>query len=452
MRHLLPTLLLSIVLTTVIAGCSVEPDHAAEPMTFGVLGSTCTPERLAALHEAGVSVVELPVAWDRYQPEAGQENRDYVDEVRARLNDCRQAGMGVILSPGLHYPPDWVGDLTGGVLKGSGGDVPKDAGAELVFSAEVRDAARKYLARVASDLGFEGITAIRVGTNATGELGYPGHGDGDGGSEDGGNEDGGSDEEFWAFGDAPQFGIGLAEGVAPSPMPGWVPGSRSWHGKSVTDEQVQRWWDWYAGSVVNAVAWQVGELRTLGFQGRVHVPVAGRGVLPADKAEAVKGRLDGRANPDGAQERGLDYAAQFAVLATLTGVDVDFTGLDDVSDVRARAAVPPQDQCRPGDDDVVLLGDVSSWSSHRYTSALARRAGLGLVGENPGPPDSPFTGGSPESHSLAEQMGTAPRYAVECGMAMFLFGFEENLFEDDDRAGSGFALEDYKEVIEGIHR
>ncbi|MFW0772860.1 hypothetical protein ACLRGI_06795 [Paenarthrobacter nitroguajacolicus] len=435
MRALVPTLLLLFVIATMTAGCSPETGQAPPTLSFGVLGASCDPEKLAALQRAGVSVVELPLAWDRYQPEADQVDRHYVAEVRVRLSDCRKAGMGVVLSPGLHYPPEWVRTLPGGALKGSAGGVPQEAGAELVFSAKARNAAQKYLARLASDLGFEGVAAIRVGTNASGELGYPGPGDG------------GNDREFWAFGDAPQFGIGLAWGVAPSPMPGWVPGSRSWHGRSVTDEQVRRWWDWYAGSVAEAVAWQVGQLRSLGYQGRIHVPVAGRGVLPNDKTEAIEGRLDGRANPDGAQERGLDYAAQFGILARLPGVDVDFTGLDDVSDVRSRAAVPPQDQCRPHDQEGVLTDNVSQWSSHRYTSALARGAGLGLVGENPGPPGAPFTGGAPQSHSLAEQLQTAPRYASECGMTMFLFGFEENLFGEKGRPGTGVTVEDYKEVI-----
>lgn len=421
--------------TPVIVGCSVQTQPAAELLSFGVLGATCTPERLAELREAGVSVVELPLAWDRYQPGAGGVDHHYVAEVRERLNRCHEAGMAVVLSPGLHYAPDWVRGLPGGVLRGSARGTPKDQGSELIFSADVRDAAQKYLALVASDLGFEGVAAIRVGTNASGELGYPGPGDG------------GNEREYWAFGDAPQYGIGLAEGVAPSPMPGWIPGASSWHGRSVTDEQVQRWWDWYAGSAVDAAVWQIRELRKLGYQGRLHVPVAGRGVLPNDKATAIKGRLDGRADPDGAQERGLDYAVQFAALAALAGVDVDFTGLDDISAVSAAAAVPRQDQCLPTDDESMLMEDVSQWSSHRYISALARRAGLGLVGENPGPPDAPFTGGSPQSHSLAEQLRTAPGYAVQCGMTMFLFGFEENLFDEE---GSGVTTEDYKEVIQRL--
>ena len=68
-------------------------------------------------------------------------------------------------------------------------------------------------------------------------------------------------------------------------------------------------------------------------------------------------------------------------------IDVDFTGLDDVSAVRARPQA--QDGCRAGDENRT---DVADWSAQRFTSALARRFGLGLVGENPGPPDAPHTG------------------------------------------------------------
>lgn len=433
-------LLLPMVMAAMPIGCSAgNEDETPEQMSFGVLGATCAPARVLALRDAGVSIVELPLGWDRYEPSPGQVDERYVAEVRAKLTRCREAGIDVILAPGLHYPPDWVTRLPGGVLKGSAGGTPGDAGAELVFSAAVRVAAQKYLARLVSDLGFQGIVAIRVGTDSAGELGYPGP------------HDGGRGREFWAFGSAPQSGKGLAEGAVPTPMPGWVPGAESWNGKPVTEDQVLGWWDWYTGSAVNAVVWQIQALRQLGYEGRVHVPVAGRGVLPGDKIKAIAGRLDGRFNPDGAQERGLDYVEQFAALSSFSGVDVDFTGLDDVSAVRARAADPRQDQCRPDDENIVLdSADASLWASHRFTSALARRAGLGLVGENPGPPESPYTGGSPLSDNIAQQMRLAPMYAKECGMTMFLFGFEDNLFQADALVGNGLALEGYKEVIKQL--
>jgi len=114
-------------------------------------------------------------------------------------------------------------------------------------------------------------------------------------------------------------------------------------------------------------------------------------------------------------------------------IDVDFTGLDDVSAVRARPQA--QDGCRAGDENRT---DVADWSAQRFTSALARRFGLGLVGENPGPPDAPHTGAAADSDPLAEQLVRAPAYAAGCGMTTFLFAFEDDLF-----AGPTPDLDDY---------
>jgi hypothetical protein len=223
-----------------------------------------------------------------------------------------------------------------------------------------------------------------------------------------------------------------------------VPGSPRWANRDVTAEQAEAWWSWYTRSAVDALVWQINLLRELGFAGRVHVLVAGRGVLPADRAQAVTGLLDGRADPDGALERGLDYPAQFAVLGGLGNVDVDFTGLDDDTAVQARTAVPSQDRCQPGDEDGLLeRTDIGVWSAQRFTTAAARRAGLGLIGENPGPPDAPFTGGSPGSDPIAAQLQFAPGYAAECGMTMFLFAFEDDLFRGAATDASGVTLDDY---------
>ena len=417
--------------------CACAPPATPTPLAFGVLNAACTPDRIAAERAAGVTAVELPLAWDRYEPAPGQVDAFYVAEVHRKIDTCRAAGMRIVLGPGLQYPPDWVRALPDAVLRGSAGNTPARGGLDLVFNAAVREAARAYLDRLATDLSLasavSGVTAVRIGVSGTGELAYPGPNAGRAGSE------------YWAFGTAPQTGEGLADGASVSPLPGWVPGQREWRGTAVTPEQVDAWLKWYSISLVDTVAWQVGRLRELGYHGDVHVPVAGRGILPADRAAAVDGLLDGRADPDGALERGLDYPQQFPVLAGLPGVVVDFTGLDDAQAVTARRI--GQDRCRPQDtdDDLLYRTDTADWPGQRFTSALARQLGIALVGENPGPPDAPHTGGDPDSDSTAQQLSRAPDYAKECGMTEFYWAFEDDLFTP----GSGVDLDTYAATIAG---
>ena len=335
---------------------------------------------------------------------------------------CAAAGIALVLGPGLQYPPDWVLALPAGTYRDRAGETPDPPVANLVFSRPVRDAATTYLARLDADLGLEHFAGMRIGTSHTGEIGYPGPG---------------ATAAYWAFDDAAQGGPDLAAGTPPSPLPGWSPGESTWRGAPVTPDQVSAWFRWYADSAVGALRWQVDVLRRLGFAGDVHVPVAGRGVLPADLTDAVAHRL-GRVDPDGALGRGLDYPAQFAALARVDADDgpgrlvVDFTGLDDVSAVRARALDPSADGCRPNDEQAVRVGDddVASWSGQRFTTAVARLAGLPLVGENPGSAALAHTGGTPDSDALAAQLQHAPRYARECGLTQFYWAFEDSLYDD----------------------
>jgi hypothetical protein len=449
-------------MAALLCACA-PPADAPAPLAFGVLDAACTSDRIAAERAAGVTMVELPLAWDRYQPERGEVDTAYVAELHRKIDTCKAAGMRITLGLGLQYPPAWVRALPNAVMRGSAGHTPAHGGLDLVFNAAVRDAANGYIARLATDLSLasavSGVTAVRVGVSGTGELAYPGpdaaHAPVVTPAEPGSaGEDpdvvGRSAHEWWAFGPAPQTGSGLAIGASVSPLPGWVPGQREWQGAAVTPEQADAWLRWYTTSLIDTVAWQIGRLRELGFTGDVHVPVAGRGILPLDRAAAVDGLLDGRADPDGALERGLDYPSQFPILAGLPGVVVDFTGLDDVTAVNARAQ--GYDRCEPDDsgvgpDGVDLLDrdDTADWPGQRFTSALARRLGLRLVGENPGSPDAPHTGGDPASDSSAQQMRRAPDYARECGMTEFYWAFENDLFTP----GSGVDLAAYAARIAG---
>ena len=412
---------------------------AAPPRpAFGVLGSSCAPDRVAALRRAGATTAMTEMQWAQAEPAPGVVDEAYLDSVRDRIAACAAGGLSVVLGLGMHNPPGWVLALPGASFRDQSGRTSTDGEANLVFSAAAREAAVGYLRAVAGRVGFERVAAVRL----AGELGYPGSAPGSG--------------TFWAFDRAAQGGAGRAAGVDPSPMPGWVPGSPTWQGTPVTADAASRWYDWYTGSLAGSIVWLADALREAGFTGDVHVPLAGRGVLPADRQEAVDGLLDGRADPDGALGKGTDYPAQFGVLADLDArlraqsppsrLLIDFTSLDDDSAVRARAAVPPQDTCRPDDTPASLTAaGLERGATQRWTIALARAAGLGVVAENPGPPDQPNTGGTAQSDGEAEQMVQAGRYARDCDLDAWYLAFEDQLFEP----GSGIDVPAYARVVAG---
>ena len=185
--------------------------------------------------------------------------------------------------------------------------------------------------------------------------------------------------------------------------------------------------------MARTVLWQIGLLRDRGYHGPVHMPLAGRGVLPADLAAATAAALDGTADYDGSLERGLFYPDQLRTIAAATGtgnVLADVTGVGDATAVVARKLDPPQDSCQATDASLPLqeAAFVDTWSATRWTVANARAAGLRVVGENPGPPATPGNGGDESSDGLAGQLLHAPDYARECGLEVLMWAFEDDLF------------------------
>lgn len=403
---------------------------APEALTVGVLGSSCDAGRVTALGRAGVRLVELRAEWSLFEPAPRQFDQGYVDDLRARIARCEAAGLGVVLTPGFQYAPEWVGELPDGAYRDQYGEANPAGVPNYVFSATVRDAAGRYVDRLAAEFPLARFAAVRVGTGEAGELGYPSR------------ELGTDGNSFWAFDDAALTGDGLPAGSAPNPLPGWVPGERTWQGRPVDAAAARSWFDWYAGSAAGAIVWEIGLLRDRGYRGPVHVPLAGRGVLPADLAAATGAALDGTADRDGSLEKGLYYPDQLQTIATATRNDpradpdtvvADATGVADATAVAARALDPPQDTCRPADATLALrdTASVDTWSGTRWTVANARAAGLRVMGENPGPPATPGNGGDASSDDLAGQLVHAPRYATSCGLEVLMWGFEDDLFSQD---------------------
>jgi hypothetical protein len=405
---------------------SVAARPAAQPMAFGVLGSRCDPGRATALAKAGVRYAELGVDWSSFEPGKGSFDPGYEATVRREVEACNRAGLDVVLTLGLNTDPRWVAELPAGSYVDQSGDRGSPDVANVVFSAAVRGAVSGYLTELDRVVGLNSFAAIRVGTGTNGELGYP-------------SGDASVDNPFWAFDDAAQQGVGLAGGMAVTPMPGWTPGSPTWRGAAVSPADVQAWFGWYSNSVADAVVWVVRQLRDLGYTYDIHLPLAGRGALPADLGRAVQARLNGAADRDGSLGSGLYYPGQLPRIAQQLAqsekpgwgrVSADSGSVDDSTAVAARQLDPPQDTCRPGDAhrDLVHDPDVAGWSDFRWTVANARAAGLGVVGENPGPPAAAGTGGDSGTDGIAEQLVKAPRYALGCGMTLFQFAFEDDLF------------------------
>lgn len=418
-----------------VAGAAC-PSHAAVPEpAWGVVDSTCAPDRLAAQRAAGLTVSVVEAHWDRLQPRPGGFEPGALADLTARLGRCLDAGMRVVLGSGAQYAPSWAADLPDARLRDQRGAVTRTKGVDVVFAAAPRAALDDYLTRLVAALPADRLTGIRVGTSAAGEIGYPGP-----------HESGYGVDSWWAFGEAAQGRGALAPGQRSSPLPGWVPGSASWDGRPMTAAAAGAWFGWYSGALVEALAAQARTLRAAGFGGEVHLPVPGRGVLPADRSVAVGALLDGHGDRDGSLGRGLDHvAAMPGLAATVPGpLVIDLTSVDDATAVRARALDPPEDLCTPEDaeDSLAPTVRVERWSNLRFARAQAARAGLAVVGENPGPPGE-ATGGVPDSDPEIEQVRRAPAIARACGLASFTLAFEEDLHTPR----SGVTLADYTDAF-----
>ena len=120
--------------------------------------------------------------------------------------------------------------------------------------------------------------------------------------------------------------------------------------------------------------WQIGLLRDRGYHGPIHMPLAGRGVLPADLAAATAAALDGTADCDGSLERGLFYPDQLRAIAGATDASTlfaDVTGVGDATAVVGPGAGPAAGHL-PGDGRVAPVAR-RSVRRHLVRDALDRR-------------------------------------------------------------------------------
>ena len=149
----------ALVVVLALAGCGTAagaPPSAR--LRIGVLATSCTADRAAAQARAGLPLAVFDIAWDRYEPQPGVFDAAYAADVRRRVETCANAGVAIVLGPGLQYPPGWVLDLPAGTYRNEVGEAADPPVANLVFSRAVRDAAAGYLRRLGAweALNFDG--------------------------------------------------------------------------------------------------------------------------------------------------------------------------------------------------------------------------------------------------------------------------------------------------------
>lgn len=327
---------------------------------FGVLQAD--PRWLKADTAAGLRLAMVNVYWNEWEPAEGRFDHRYARQVKHTLDQYRAAGWQVAVDIGLQTPPRWVLRLPSGALTDQNGT---RSGADFEFSQQVRAVADRYISEVVHALGT--IQYYRVGLSDHGEAKYPDvSGDG-----------------WWAFDPTAQGGApGLPPDVGVTPMPGWVPGNASYHGRPVTAREVATWYGWYFGALVNADGWEISAYRSAGYTGELELVVPGTGATPAIYDYRIAHGLAPAPAMDSyrTMNTGSVWWKLLAELPDLKGVVVD------ISSVYDQSGIPRGNLCMPADRRVNFTTSRQpyTWSDTRWLTYLAGLHHLPVMGENPG--------------------------------------------------------------------
>ncbi len=352
------------VATLVLAVIALVVGALEKPAVPWVGGLQASPALAGTLPRAGFTRVDVEVDWDLAEPSPNRWDAAYLAQVADEIDTFADHGLGVTLDLGLQYPPRWVFGLPGTTRfvnqygqawvcsAASGEDSPN-----LVFDADVRAAAARYIARVAVALGSFRFDAIRVGGLLSGELRYPP------------NDFGGHANDLWMFDPA---------ALDQAPDPRWRPGTG-------TAAQARASLAYYFRSIDRYEAWLLQVVGTAFPSGYLQVLFPGWGIRPGEVAGAVDHGLQGTTTAErgGMIAAGEDWVTQVSLLRRFAGRAVVYTTWLDAPDdtpMGPRAAAAPR----------VRLYE----SPVRYLAGLAAPAHLRLAGENTG-------SGTPSSLALS---------------------------------------------------
>ena len=382
------------------------------PYTFGTLLSDS--RNAPQLYAAGVRVVHLELGWDAYEPSAGVFDAAYAAAAAQKLAAFRAAGLQVVLGVGLQYPPSWVYTYPDSRYVDQAGHT---AGAvNLTFNQALRQQAAAYIARVHRDLGLNNFVAVRIGSGGLVEALYP--------SEDAG----GGANSYWAFDANAQGGTGRPSSIAANPYPGWQPGQTRYQGQPFTVAQVQTWYDWYLGAMVDGINWQIAVYQQLGYTGDQQVLLPGLGSRPNDYATAIANYLSGAGDGNRTMGRAGVWNKVIAGLTNRQKIVIYVSSLADGSG--------GNDVCASTDTSVSEADpQVNNWSAARWISYNANRYGLAKNGENPGRSDTNAYGISMLNAAVLQMQG--------CGMQGMMWAHESDLYDST----TGITLSNYATAI-----
>jgi hypothetical protein len=362
---------------------------AMQPRFYGVLQNEANLDtsHVTDNYKAGIRVVSLSIAWDRYQPQEGIFDSTYINQVKQKMQTFQSAGMQLVLDLGVVYPPPWVFNYPDSRFVNQYGDVffamaPGENGLNGVFNQTIRDKIEIYMRRVFQDLGTN-FLAVRLGMGTVNEVNFPppiynNH-----------------TNSYWAFDSVAQGKVsGLPPGMTPNPVPGWLPGQ-----PSNKHEAASQFINWYLDSLQNFHNWQITTIKKY-YNGKLNMLYGGWGIRPGQIDAAIQVDLNGStpSEQNGDIPKGTDYA-RFVSSIMDSNVVVYTTWLESPY----------------GDDD---SPDQAQWSPVHYLSYSANQNPLRLA----------VWGESAGNNSLADMQrsfGQMQKY----GLIGIVWAFEAQLYD-----------------------
>lgn len=246
--------------TSTPAPSTPTPPPATTDAMFGVLSPAARLGlgQMQAWKAAGGTHVEVIAFWDQLQFAADAPlDSNGLAAVQRQLDDAAAAGLQVVFTVALQYPPAFVQATVPKFRDQHGqewtaGQASGDNVRDWVFTQVGRQYVSDYTAKVIRGLNLGAVETMRLGGGIRGELQFP--------------PTGSYPYRFWGYSAAAQTGAGLAHGLDATPRPGHVPfGS----GSPTADDAA--WSAWYLESLKRFMLWQIQQYRSAGWQGNIHV-------------------------------------------------------------------------------------------------------------------------------------------------------------------------------------